>query len=150
MDRTNPMTPGREVALQYLYMLDNTNEAEDFDEFLKFMGDLQELPSERAIELARVLCCMVQKNKARYDASIELHADNWKLKRMPVVDRNILRLALAELETNRVTHEIVLDEAINLAKKFGDIEKSPKFVNGVLDKARLELQNGTEVYPRIP
>jgi N utilization substance protein B len=67
------------------------------------------------------------------DRLIRLQAANWRLERMPVVDRNILRLAVYELTFEKDIPELgVMDEAIELAKKFGS-EQSGRFVNGLLD-----------------
>ena len=67
------------------------------------------------------------------DERIRAQADNWRLERMPSVDRNILRLAIYELahETD-VPKLVVLDEAVELAKRFGS-EQSGRFINGLLD-----------------
>jgi len=59
-------------------------------------------------------------------------ARNWRLERMAVVDRNVLRLASYELAHTDTPVEIVIDEAVRLAKRYGD-DPSPAFVNGVLD-----------------
>jgi len=67
------------------------------------------------------------------DALIRRQADNWRLERMPVVDRNVLRLAVYEMLYEQDTPQlVVVDEAIELAKKFGS-EQSSRFVNGLLD-----------------
>lgn len=67
------------------------------------------------------------------DALIREQAENWRLERMPAVDRNILRLAVYEmLFEEEVPKLVVLDEAIELAKKYGS-ERSGPFVNGLLD-----------------
>jgi N utilization substance protein B len=67
------------------------------------------------------------------DTLITNHADNWALKRMAVIDRNILRLGTYELLYAReVPSKVCLNEAIELAKRFGDAE-SGKFINGILD-----------------
>jgi N utilization substance protein B len=69
----------------------------------------------------------------RIDELIRSQADNWRLERMPAVDRNILRLAIFEMLHERETPKlVVVDEAIELAKKFGS-EQSGRFVNGLLD-----------------
>lgn len=75
----------------------------------------------------------VERHRVEIDALIREQADNWRLERMPPVDRNILRLAIYELlyETD-VPKLVVVDEAIELAKKFGS-EHSGRFVNGLLD-----------------
>ena len=72
-------------------------------------------------------------HRAEIDALIASQAENWRLERMPAVDRNILRLAVYELlHEADVPHLVVLDEAIELAKKFGS-EQSGAFINGLLD-----------------
>ncbi len=72
-------------------------------------------------------------HRERIDELIRSQADNWRLERMPPVDRNILRLAVYEMLHERDTPKlVVLDEAIELAKKFGS-EQSGRFVNGLLD-----------------
>jgi len=75
--------------------------------------------------------CVAQMEKI--DELIRSQADNWRLERMPAVDRNILRLAIYEMLVEKDTPKlVVLDEAIELAKKFGS-EQSGRFVNGLLD-----------------
>lgn len=70
---------------------------------------------------------------AEIDELIRTHAENWRLERMPPIDRNILRLALYEmLHEDNVPKVVIVDEAIELAKKFGS-ENSGRFVNGLLD-----------------
>ena len=67
------------------------------------------------------------------DGVISAHADNWNLKRMAVIDRNILRLGAFELlYLDDVPAKVCINEAIELAKRFGDTE-SGKFINGILD-----------------
>ncbi len=67
------------------------------------------------------------------DGRIRAQADNWRLERMPSVDRNILRLAIYELENQAdVPKLVVVDEAVELAKRYGS-EQSGRFVNGLLD-----------------
>lgn len=76
------------------------------------------------------------------DRTIAAAAENWRVERMPVVDRNILRLAVYELSTDRETPEaVVIDEAIEIAKRFGS-DQSSKFINGVLDEVRRRFARG--------
>ncbi|MBX3237912.1 MAG: transcription antitermination factor NusB [Nitrospiraceae bacterium] len=76
----------------------------------------------------------VLKHKPELDRLIGAQATNWKVSRMPIVDRNILRLGCFELlYLPEVPAKVTLNEAIELAKSFGDDEAS-KFVNGILDK----------------
>jgi len=76
----------------------------------------------------------VTTDAAQVDAVIESHLENWKLNRLPAVDRAILRLAVWELlYANDVPIDVVLDEAVQLAKELST-DDSPSFVNGVLGK----------------
>jgi len=73
------------------------------------------------------------------DALIQQHAKNWDLRRMAVVDRNILRLAVYEmLHREDIPPVVSINEAVDIAKKFST-EDSGRFVNGILDKIRSEL-----------
>jgi N utilization substance protein B len=88
---------------------------------------------QEAFEYAQELVQGTLDNLDRIDGMIRGQADNWRLERMPPVDRNILRLAVFEMLHERETPKlVVLDEAIELAKKFGS-EQSGRFVNGLLD-----------------
>ena len=88
---------------------------------------------EEAFEHAKELVRGTLDNQERIDDLIRSQADNWRLERMPAVDRNILRLAIYEMMFEMDTPKlVVLDEAIELAKKFGS-EQSGRFVNGLLD-----------------
>lgn len=74
------------------------------------------------------------KNREAIDNLISKYTTNWQINRMAVVDRNILRLATYELLfTEDIPPKVAINEAVDLAKKFGDVD-SGKFVNGVLDK----------------
>lgn len=85
----------------------------------------------------------VWRNRAEIDALIESHSTNWRLDRMPAVDRNILRLATYELLFERdIVSSITLNEAIEIAKRFGT-EESGSFVNGVLDPIARDLEKST-------
>lgn len=89
--------------------------------------------AEEAFEYARALVSGTLDHLSEIDALIRSQAANWRLERMPPVDRNILRLAVYEmLYEQEVPKLVVVDEAIELAKKFGS-EQSSRFVNGLLD-----------------
>jgi N utilization substance protein B len=77
--------------------------------------------------------------KERIDALLSNHTANWDLKRMTVIDRNILRMAVAELLFFKDTpFKVVIDEAVEIAKLYGT-DDSGKFVNGVLDSVYKEM-----------
>jgi N utilization substance protein B len=88
---------------------------------------------DEAFEYAQALVRGTVEGQEKIDELIRSQADNWRLERMPPVDRNILRLAVYEMLHEQETPKlVVLDEAIELAKKFGS-EQSGRFVNGLLD-----------------
>lgn len=71
-------------------------------------------------------------NRTEIDGYIERHASNWRIERMPFVDRNILRLAVCELLVEPTPPAVVIDEALEMSRRFAN-EESVKFINGVLD-----------------
>jgi transcription antitermination protein NusB len=76
------------------------------------------------------------------DKQIEAKSANWRLSRMSVVDRNILRLAIFELRQNVIPAPVVIDEAIELARQFSS-DESLSFINGVLDAVHRQVQAAT-------
>ena len=91
--------------------------------------------SDESRTFAEQLVRGVVEHQRELDATIGKYATNWTVKRMPIVDRNILRAGLYELFwLDDVPAKVTMDEAIELAKSFGDADAS-KFVNAVLDKA---------------
>ena len=96
---------------------------------------LGEKARSRAFGFAKELFLGVIEHRQELDGRIQQHAENWRVERMSGVDRNILRLALHESgRADAVPAAVIIDEAIELAKKFGG-ENSGAFVNGVLDGA---------------
>ena len=129
-------TKARERALQALYQIDVA--AEGIDEALaRFWKSFE--PVEREVrELAEAIVRGVAQNRRAIDDTIERISTNWRLDRMAKVDRNVLRLAVYELLRTDVPVKVVINEAIELGKKFGS-ESSGAFVNGVLDRVAAEL-----------
>jgi transcription antitermination factor NusB len=122
----------RECALKILYTMDITKDsAEDcIDAFWRNNEDVEAEPRE----FASSLVLGVSKNRAMIDKIISDYATNWELKRMAVIDRNILRFATYELLFMKdIPPKVSINEAIDIAKKYGD-KDSGKFVNGILDK----------------
>ena len=83
-----------------------------------------------------------------WDAAIEGALLNWKLERLAAMDRNLMRLAVAECETTDTPRKVILNEAIEMAKEFGT-ERSPEFINGVLDRV-LRPERGKDKPPATP
>ena len=120
----------RERALQILFQYDiHGNPGVWLDEFWK-----QYSVNEDIKAFAEQLVNGVLEHKKALDALIGKYATNWKVSRMQIVDRNILRLGAYELlYLDEVPAKVTMNEAIELAKDFGD-EEAAKFVNGILDK----------------
>lgn len=78
-------------------------------------------------------------NAAKIDEQIQAKAEHWRLSRMAVVDRNILRLAIFELSLNLVPPAVVIDEAIELARQFSN-DEAVAFINGLLDAVHRQTQ----------
>ncbi len=116
----------REKAVQTLFQLDNTELS--VDEAINY---IVEEPANRFYE--QLVRGTVQ-NKEAIDEVLTGKLENWSLDRLPKIERTVLRIAVYELLFNEeVPHRVVLNEAIELCKTFGD-EKSGRFVNGVLSK----------------
>ncbi len=127
----------RELALQTLYACD----VGDTVDFRKVLAGIVEDQSglDGADEYAAGLVEKTLLYRNEIDALLSSHAANWDLKRMTAIDRNILRMAVAELRsTPDVPFKVVIDEAVELAKRYGT-DDSGKFVNGVIDSIRKEL-----------
>jgi N utilization substance protein B len=127
----------REWALQMLFMLD-LNPVRLDEMFDAFWADRE--PDPPAREFAEDLVNGVHDNRQRIDAMLEGYADNWRIVRMAVTDRNVLRMATYEMFYRQDIPPIVsINEAVDLAKYFNCAE-SGRFVNGILDRARRDLK----------
>jgi transcription antitermination protein NusB len=121
----------REIALQVLYQLD-LRPGEPEEALNLYFENFR--PSDQAREYCRRLIDGVLENREEIDRLIEENSENWTLKRIAVVDRNILRISAFELlHCPDVPFRVSLDEAIELAKKFGT-DDSGSFINGILDR----------------
>jgi transcription antitermination protein NusB len=123
----------REVVLQLLFRRDH-NPATDRAAVERFIHDRLRDPTLQAFGLA--LYDGVLSHLTEIDERIAVAAENWRLARMAGVDRNVIRLGAYELLFVPDTPAgVAIDEAIELARRFGSAE-SPAFVNGVLDRLR--------------
>jgi len=128
---TSRRTKARERALQALYQIDVAAEGIE-DALARFWKSFE--PVEREVmDQAESLVRGVASERRAVDDAIERVSTNWRLDRMAKVDRNVLRLAVYELLRTDVPVKVVINEAIELGKKYGS-ESSGAFVNGVLDK----------------
>lgn len=131
----------REVALQALYQRDQ-NKNMTQEDALAFLA--RRLAEPELLELGKTLYLGTLADVAAIDERLSQVADNWSVERMAIVDRNVLRLGIYELYHGPETpFKVVLDEAIELAKRYGS-EESPGFVNGILDKIANEKNKSRE------
>jgi N utilization substance protein B len=134
---------GRELALKALYQMDIRGEASSEDLALFF----DNFPAEdRSRTFALRLLDGVRRERRDIDSHIADVLENWSIGRLSRIDHNILRLAVYELtRMNDIPARVTIDEAIELAKTYGD-QESGRFVNGVLDQiaARLNLKDKGE------
>ncbi|MEZ4705292.1 MAG: transcription antitermination factor NusB [Bdellovibrionota bacterium] len=126
----------REKVLQILYLMELSSlSAEKAMEFFdqNFETHAEELPFiEHRVK-------GIETEKESLDKKIALASKNWKMSRMPKIDRNILRLASYELMFCKdIPTSVVINEAIELSKRFGEAN-TPKFINGILDRLAKEV-----------
>jgi transcription antitermination factor NusB len=127
----------RECALEVLYRLDLVGDEPEHTiaEIL-----LRKNPSEEAETYLRRLADAVQANQQEIDAVLRKHLKRWRLERLTVLDRAILRLSAAEiLYFDDIPPKVSINEAVEVAKKYGD-DEAGKFVNGVLDSVFRETE----------
>ena len=129
-------TRSREIALQMLYMID-VRGSEALDEFDAFL-DREAMTEPDVQDFARQLVVGTQENLTDIDTALTRAAQNWQLRRMAIVDRNILRMAVYEmLHLEEVPAKVSINEAIELGKRFSTAQ-SGSFINGILDRIRRE------------
>jgi N utilization substance protein B len=142
-----PRQRSRQVALQALYARDfaDRQQAEggaDIQELFERVAQNFDLPAG-ARDFALKLVSGTTAELSDIDEILAANAINWKISRMAAVDRNVLRLGIYELTRTDTPVSVVLDEAIELARRFGG-ESSPGFVNGVLDAVAKQVGKPVE------
>jgi N utilization substance protein B len=129
-------TKSREFAMQMLFQWDMSQQ-----EFTKL--ETRFWKSAKAADKTRAFANQLfegaAKNVAGLDEIIGKHCENWRFERLAAIDRAILRLAIHEMKAAETPAKVVLNEAVDLAKKYSS-EESGGFVNGVLDSIHKSLQ----------
>ena len=124
----------RQRALQVLYQCDLRKQS--VDDAISSFYDTQFSEGEPGMpgrdEFMEELAKGTSEMATDIDQRIAAKSENWKLERMPIVDRNILRLAIYEMSREETPAAVVIDEALELARQFSG-EESVSFINGVLD-----------------
>ncbi len=127
----------RELALQYLFGHEFQNNVQNkmtpSEWFHQYAEDFEVEPE--TVQFSCLLCDGVLKHKAEIDPVIQSHSAHWKISRMSLVDINILRVAVFEMNfsLNPLSAKIIINEAIDIAKLYGTID-SGSFVNGIIDQ----------------
>ena len=127
----------RELALQALFALDlnKTDFRPQMDDFLEQHGE--DLSGSTRL-FFQTLVDGVFENRKQIDTLLDQWAKNWKISRMPAVDRNIMRIAVFEmLHLSDIPSSVSINEAVEIGKKFGTRDSGP-FINGVLDRIRAQ------------
>ncbi len=136
----------RELALQALYFLDAR--AGDPEEAMALFHR-NFTPPRKARDFMDRLVQGVTANRAAIDATVERYSENWKVFRMPRVDRNVIRMAVFEMFWQAdIPHSVSINEAIDLGKQYGT-DDSGAFINGILDRIRQALESGELASPAI-
>src|SRR5262245_38124073 len=133
-----PRRKAREYALQMLFQWDITHDA--IDQIVAvFFQNLRE-ESKDLVDFAGRLVLGTVEHVEQIDEIIRRHAEHWRLDRMAIVDRNILRMAIQEfLYEKEIPKTVVINEAIEIARRFS-AQEAPQFINGVLDSIKKELE----------
>lgn len=138
----------RKTALQFLYQVNSasadrspqpTDLGSDFESFCSFH---HKTADREMLEFASLLCRGVLENLDAIDGILNGCSEHWKVSRMSIIDRNILRLSVYEMVfLSDIPVPVTINEAIEVAKEFGS-EASAAFVNGILDKIGKDMKKG--------
>lgn len=131
---------GRELALQMLYQWDVARPP--LEDVIASIAELQ-APAESALGFAQALVESTIARIEEIDGLIAAASERWRIERMSTVDRNILRLAAAELLDRMTPRSVVINEALEIAKRYSTPD-SAAFVNGVLDAIGGRLETAAE------
>lgn len=121
----------REQAFKLIYSLE-IQKKEDLEEAIELYIESNEITNKNAIEYIKDAIFGIEKNKEEIISSIEKNLKkDWKIDRISKIDLSILKLAIYEIKHTEVPYKVVINEAVELAKKYGE-DNSRNFVNGVL------------------
>ncbi len=128
-------TFSRECALKILYRIEISKDSVE-DSLKDFWSKSADSVDKEAHDFAEILVKGTRENLVAIDGMISKYTDNWNISRMAIIDKNIMRMCVYEmLYRDDIPLNVSINEAIELAKKYGDIDSS-KFVNGILDKIK--------------
>ncbi len=133
----------RECALQMLFALDvvKTSESSLTHDFWNELSDTKF--DEPSREFANNLTVGTIRELKAIDEKIRTRAEHWRIERMAIVDRNILRLAVNEFLFEDTPHTVVINEALEIARRFSTYEAT-QFINGILDAIKQDLADESD------
>ena len=135
----------REKILQALYTLELRDT--DIDSAAGWLLTREILDDANAMKFFNILIGSIKEHMSEIDRYISNHTFNWDMSRIAIIDKNILRMALAEiLYCEDIPPKVSINEAIEIAKKFSSTDKSSKFVNGILDAIFNELKTQGKIH----
>lgn len=128
----------RECALQMLFAADVVKEPDErlTHNFWQELGDAE--LDARTRDFSNSLVNGTLTNLEKIDDKIRTRAEHWRIERMAIVDRNVLRLAVYEFLFEDTPHTVVINEALEIARRFSTFEAT-QFINGILDAIKLDL-----------
>ena len=131
-------------ALQILYQWDLRKQPveESISSFYESLGSEEGAPRPGPDDFMERLAKGTSQMASDIDRRITEKAENWTLERMPLVDRNILRLAIFEMSQRETPAAVIIDEALELARQFSG-DESISFINGILDAVHRDLDGST-------
>jgi len=137
----------RECALQMLFAADMAG-GEGPQLSINYWRELGDAAiDDRTRKFADGLVHGTLENRAAIDDRIRTRAEHWRIERMAIVDRNVLRLAVYEFLHSDTPHAVAINEALEIARRFSTFEAT-QFINGILDAIKLDLEKAAQ--PEAP
>jgi N utilization substance protein B len=139
----------RECALQMLFAADVIRNVQDFSvsDYWNELGDNDF--DDKTREFANSIVVGTLREISLIDDRIRTRAEHWRIERMAIVDRNVLRLAVYEFLFEDTPHTVVINEALEIARRFSTFEAT-QFINGILDAIKLDLESYESGTPPTP
>lgn len=136
----------REQSLQFLYQTELKYDCFDINnldhELKEFWSNRDKPVDKEILEFSNLINVGTMENRESIDKLISQYSANWKIGRISKIDKQILRMAIFELlYLHDIPKSVVINEAIEIAKKYGS-EESSSFINGILDKIKNDLVRG--------
>lgn len=143
MSRSHHRTWSRRAALQLLYSAEITGQtiADLLQQNNAIVFESEDKEAVSPDEYTLVLIRGIEEHQEEIDTMLDSSSDNWSIDRMPIMDRSILRVAVYEMMfQDAIPVSVSIDEAVELAKKYGGEDESHRFVNGVLGQIAKKLE----------